>query len=578
MAKRSPRRALALAALTLAVAAPSAQAEVTQSRVTTPAGPTYRLYEPELTRAAEPMLEIAATTDAENAERIDVICSYGDSHRLIAENEQVEPDGSVEVEASLGSFPVQLCDLRVVPAGYRGPDFSSYTGPVVAASPYFPKDYNAPVRGSDEFAVLSYLVLSGHQRAAASITSAGGEGLFVIGVKEQAHEPFATTTWREGAGLQEVTVDGRRAYTTADIPLFTFGTGQATAPAGFEGLQTSVTLDESTGALAVSETQRIFRCEGTDSERPTEEECGTVLDTGIRLERTVALTREHSIADVRDRWVSSDGRPHQVAAKYTVKVQEERKAAEDPLWRFPGDAAFRKYAKGDVPVQRPGTALVRDGNGFSAPGALSFAPAPSRFTFGDLGGLDETVQLAVPAGGAASSRRVFATARDAGEAEALGRATEDSFEAPRVTIAGAPASGALATVTGRATDNVGVVALSVGGRPAAVAADGSFSVPVALARGANEIAVTATDGAGLTATAQIAVQRGAARRCRVPKVRAGVRVRAARVALRRAGCRARTRRVASRTVRKGRVVGLTRRAGRSLPFRAAVGIRVSAGR
>ena len=136
----------------------------------------------------------------------------------------------------------------------------------------------------------------------------------------------------------------------------------------------------------------------------------------------MSLTREHSIADVRDRWVSTDGRAHQVHVRYSARASDA-KAAEDPLWRFPG---------------------------------------------------------------AAPVRRVFATARDDAEAAALGRAIEDGFETPRV----------------------------VG------------------------------PGTGVTAP------RGAPRRCRVPRVRAGVRVRAARAALRSAGCRTRTRRVASRRVRR----------------------------
>jgi hypothetical protein len=559
--------------LFLALATP-AQAAITESRVTSPAGPTYRLYEAERTRA-EPRLEIAATTDAPNQEEVvDIICSYGDAHDVVLKNQPVEADGSVETAVPLDEFPVELCDLRVVPAGYRGPDFSSYTGPVVAASQYIPRINSAPVRGSQEQAALGYLVSGGHQRAAAAIASAGDGGLFAaVGIKEQAHEPFGYTTWREAGGVHDVMVDGRVAYTAAGIPLFMFGTDRATAPAGFEGLQASVSLDEATGALAISESQRIFHCDGTDSAKPTEEECGTVLDTGIRLERTISLTREHSIADVRDRWVSSDGRPHYVLARYSVRMNEV-KAVDDPLWRFPGDAAFRKYGEGDVFVQGPGTALVRDRNSLTAPGALSFAPAPSRFTFGDLGGLEETAQLAVPAGGAAPVRRVFAVGRDTAEAEALGRATEDGFEAPRLAITGATSR----MVSGRASDNVGVVALTVAGRPAGIAPDGSFSVPVALGRTVSQITVTATDGAGLTATERVAVRRGAMARCQVPKVRAGVRVRAARAALRNAGCRARTRRVRSRTVRKGRVVRLSRRSGRLLPFRTTVTIRVSTGR
>jgi beta-lactam-binding protein with PASTA domain len=63
-------------------------------------------------------------------------------------------------------------------------------------------------------------------------------------------------------------------------------------------------------------------------------------------------------------------------------------------------------------------------------------------------------------------------------------------------------------------------------------------------------------------------------------VRRGARVKAARAALARAGCaaRKRTKRVRSGTVRKGRVVGLTQRAGTVLRGGAAIGIRVSRGR
>src|SRR6202008_4561012 len=108
------------------------------------------------------------------------------------------------------------------------------------------------------------------------------------------------------------------------------------------------------------------------------------------------------------------------------------------------------------------------------------------FTFGEGETLDEVVALAVPAGGAAPVRRGFATTRDIAEADSLGRATEDGCEPPRVVIASANVAGAQATVRGSATDNVGVTALTVAGRPIAVAADGAFSVPVALLRGAND--------------------------------------------------------------------------------------------
>ena len=572
---RTLRRALALAVLIAAAVPTLAHATVTESTITSPAKPAYLLLEPEPMLAAE-TLTVVATTDGAAKDKVDLICTYGDDYARVTEDLEVAAGGMLDAEVSLNDFPVHLCDLRVVPAGYAAPDLSPFTGPVVAVSRYIADDYKAPVRGADRTAILDYVVETGHQRGAAGIGSAGGGGLSAaIGVKAGAHEPFGYPTWRNGAAIDDLEVDGRVAYTAASIPLFQYGTERSMTPAGFEGLQATPALDPATGAMTISESQRIFRCEGDDDGRPTEEECRSVIDTGIRLDRTISLTREHSIADVRDRWVSSDGLAHQVRARYTADVP--RAKAEGPQWRFPGDPAFKFYAAGDVIPQGPGTVLVRDAVDLRAPGALSFAPAPERFTFGDGGALAETVQLAVPAGGAAPVRRVFALGRDAGEAAALGRATEDGFAAPRVEITSVSGA-ATATVRGRATDNVGVVALSVNGRAAAVAADGSFSVPVALLRGANEISVTATDGAGLSANARVVAQGGAARGCRVPRVKAGSRVKAARAAIRNAGCRARTRRVSSRKVRKGRVVGLSRKAGTLVPRGTAIRIRVSAGR
>ena len=178
-------RQLALAALILAALPGLAHAEIGESTITSPANPTYRLFEPERTRA-EPELRIEATTDGANQEKVDVICSYGDTHDVLVENEPVDAEGRVEVDVALGRFPVALCDLRVVPAGHRGPDLSSFTGPVVSASHHIPRTNEVPVRGSDEPAALGYLVAGGQRRAAVIVASAGDGGLFAAPGREGA--------------------------------------------------------------------------------------------------------------------------------------------------------------------------------------------------------------------------------------------------------------------------------------------------------------------------------------------------------------------------------------------------------
>ena len=79
-----------------------------------------------------------------------------------------------------------------------------------------------------------------------------------------------------GREVLDLEVDGRTAYTAAEIPLFNFGGDTAKAPAGFEGVQSSVALDPATGAVTVSESQRIMRCE--------------VEAPGVRWRRTAATS------------------------------------------------------------------------------------------------------------------------------------------------------------------------------------------------------------------------------------------------------------------------------------------------
>jgi hypothetical protein len=70
----------------------------------------------------------------------------------------------------------------------------------------------------------------------------------------------------------------------------------------------------------------------------------------------------------------------------------------------------------------------------------------------------------------------------------------------------------------------------------------------------------------------------AAKRCVVPKVKRRTTLKAARSRLTRAGCRVKVKRVRSTSVKRGRVVGLSVKAGAKRPHRSTVTIRVSRGR
>jgi glucodextranase-like protein len=573
-----------LAVLLAALLPATASATVTGSTVTSPASPHYPYWDES---TGTPSLTIEATTDGGPRDLVDLVCTRGPNASIQFTDVKVGAGGRVSVRVGYDELSRWPCTYRIVPAGYRGPDFSAFSGSVVALTSYY--ETKVAIHSTEDTAPLTYAVNSGNLRGLARAGSAGDHGLeALVGVPAGTLEPFTWETWTDGAALVAgrtapgITVDGQIAYAAAEIPRFDFdgpeGPERVRAPEGFAGVRSSVRHDPRTGAVTITESQPLQRCPRIENEEtPDADNCAFVVDTGVRLERTIALTAAHAVADIRDRWVSADGRSHAVGARYRALAPAK---IAPPLWRFPGEALFAARREGEVLAPRgPGTALIKEDDvkavARRAPGAMSFAPAAALVTFGP--DVRETVALTVPAGGAVPVRRAFAVGDDVAEAERHGRGVEDSFAAPRVTLAAAATTTApTVVVRGRATDNVGVTALTVAGRRVVPAADGSFATGLDLEDGRNAIVATATDGAGLTATARTEISRI----CRVPKVRRGARVKAARAALARAGCaaRKRTKRVRSGTVRKGRVVGLTQRAGTVLRGGAAIGIRVSRGR
>jgi Ca2+-binding RTX toxin-like protein len=73
-------------------------------------------------------------------------------------------------------------------------------------------------------------------------------------------------------------------------------------------------------------------------------------------------------------------------------------------------------------------------------------------------------------------------------------------------------------------------------------------------------------------------RRPSAKRCVVPKVKAGSKLPAVKKTLAKRGCKAKTKKVASKKVRKGRVVKLSQKAGKKLKHKATVTVIVSRGR
>ena len=348
-------RALSLALVTAALVPASAAADVTTTAITTPAQPTYRLVEASV-KANEP-LRISGTTDGQPGDLLDIVCTRGDGgfQRAVA-NVPVEKDRTFTAMMRLDTVKPAACILRAVPYKYAGKDHGAFTGPLLALTYFNPATQVTAVRG-ETTAALDYEVETGHRRGHATVTA--GAGLKAHFGVQPTLERNATRTWEEAARIDAVTVDGATAYVGPTIPRVDIE-GRPYAPRGFDGVRSKVEVDPATGAVIVAQTARALRCD---------ENCAAVIDTGVRLERTITLGNEHAHADVRDRWVSADGAAHAVRVEYSHGAGAER-------WRFPGTPVFRTPAPGERVVADK--LLVHDGTAGQAIGAVTLRPGAVR--------------------------------------------------------------------------------------------------------------------------------------------------------------------------------------------------------
>ncbi len=269
----------------------------------------------------------------------------------------------------------------------------------------------------------------------------------------------------------------------------------------------------------------------------------------------------------------------------------------EPGYEFPGQSTFSPYAAGNTlpgPGSAPGSILVHtnvaapDGDPSEAVGALTFSTAPSEFAFTANDDFEEHNVLVVPAGGRATLSYVYSVGYSIADVTAMALAGQDHFEPPSVVIAppagGTTVSTATTTLSGIASAGSGIASLLVGGQTVPVASNGAWTAQVPLSPGTNTITAVATDAAGATARAQVAVVYNppptppAPVRCRVPRTK-GMKLPAAEKALRRSHCKVgKIKKQTSRAVRRGRVTSTSPRAGRTRRAGSKVELFVSKGR
>lgn len=453
-----------------------------------------------------------------SADKVDLLCTAGVGptapYVLVAREVAVGADGRFSVgltpadlyDRSVSDPPPAACFLRAVPSGTVPDDVA----PFVAAKV-------APVRVTTTSG--GFDVHAANFSGAAVLDPVGGCAVCGTYVSDPATLRQSAPVFTRALALG--TSDGSAAaaaHTRSEIRIDSQN-AYAPTPLTPGSLSFSRSVDTSTGAVTVHESESIFRCSG----RPylLTEGCGTATLTGVRLVRTIVTSARGRTVRASDSWESTDGRSHRVELWYDQLISNDA-IGETAGYRFPGEATVRARAAGDSagkPPARPGTIYVKsrlsapDGNGTYPPGALTYDTPYDRAQFIDDGPLQSDFVLqymrTVTPKRPFRLRHQLSAAFAMNDVAALAHPAEDLFAAPRLSIASPRArailTSALARVRGISRDNYGVTSLRVAGRAVHVGRGGYWHTRVRLHRGRNTIPAIARDRAGNATSSRVRV-------------------------------------------------------------------------
>ena len=242
----------------------------------------------------------------------------------------------------------------------------------------------------------------------------------------------------------------------------------------------------------------------------------------MTLVRTWQTSSENRVTTMTDTWKWTGGGAHTVNARY---FDEMHAGAAGGVYEFPGESGFSFTSEGETKTfpAGPGMTLYKtkpslpeDGDGENPQTAMTFDSAPTepvraaKTSMEHPSNITEApYQRRVPVGGSSSTLRFgFVQSFSMTEARALAAGVIAGYY-PSVAITAPPNASTTTspsvTVSGTASDTIGVSSLSVNGTSAAVGAGGGWSATVPLKAGANTITATAVNQSGLSRSASISV-------------------------------------------------------------------------
>ncbi|MFI5004120.1 MAG: hypothetical protein ACHQE6_03815 [Solirubrobacterales bacterium] len=517
----------------------SAGATVESSQITSPASPTYSLFDETLPPHQHAFTVSGTTIGSGN---VALRCYYGIGPKefaLIAK--EVVPSGntfSVEVESeSLYTGP---CVLRAVPVNDEAahpPGTASeeagdpFKGPRVAGSTFELFTSNKTIYDYE----LELNTLSGYL----DIESAGDCGLDYSNLFAQdslaksehlfycngaLYKEYPVPSGK--ATRSELQIDGANAYspTTAHYVANKIEEVTKETIPGAPQVTATQHFDPATGLVTIHEVDPIVECSPAPAVFPaTAASCKEYISTGVQLERTWQTSNANQVALMADNWSSTDGSAHALNAIYDQALVTESK--EGGTYEFPGSSAFAATTKGH-PVTLPpsaGTIYYKEdaatpagGDGKHPQGAIVYDRPPSEPLAVYAGSNEKNsynefempYQGAIPATGAYTLRMAFVQGYGLPEVETL---AGEAFASHHPTLAitspanGTTVSTSSVTVSGTTSDTGATPSLTVDGHAVSVGAGGAWSTSVALSKGTNTITAVATNDLGLTTEKSVSV-------------------------------------------------------------------------
>jgi Glucodextranase, domain B/PASTA domain len=579
----------------LILAAP-ASAAITSSSITSPANGTELFFNGD--NGSGSVTVRGTVTGATTGTRADLDCyAANDRARHPVVSGIDVSKGTFAINASLLPIAGFACRLAIVPAGsaLTGTAAAPFGGPAISVTDQFSHSSSGNLFG--------YYILSGNLNWAFAMQSAGECPVHASYSTDSSLNTYTLLGLDSGSvgmaclprstGISDtpnsrsaLEVDGLNAYLPGGMASFT-------SEPGFIPIEYGAVFNPAHDTVAIIETDAPMICDSPGTFPPTPTTCPSLHDSGVRLTQVTQELPSGQVVRVTQTFTSIDGRAHMIDAMYGQSVSASQ-PGHVPEFEFPGQTSFAAHAKPDEFTQFPAGAssiIVLSNDGLlpateNPIGAITYSRPPQSADFISSSGASTATLVmrytdALPAGGSVVYDWSFEQASSTDSLASAEQIERDRFGTPNVTITNPPSGTVMrrndVRIQGRVSDSVGITALNVGGRSVSVRPGGVFGVTLRLRPGLNTIVATATNIAGRTGDASVRVRYNPVP-CHVPRLK-GASLAGATRRLAQAGCGVgRVRRIASRTVRRGRVISSSPKAGSRHPHGWRVALVVSGGR